>query len=457
MKFKFLSMLTIASALFCSCSEETPGIGQSIYENELIDAQSTAYQVETTTQRLDSIYSRMSTAYLGKYTDKEFGNFAANFITQINCPENFRLDNLVSIDSVYLELFYDKYYGDSLAAMKLAVDTLSHKIENQNSDKALHYTNFNPDDYYNKQNKPLAEKIFTPVDLSVKDSLRALSSYQKNVTIYLGDDFGKHLTDKYKSSNGSFFKDADTFNNNVLKGFYVHITQGEGAMLYINNIALQMRINYHVKSSTQQDSLVHRYVMMVGTREVYMSTQFANNTPDYMLENDTKTYLRSPAGLYTEVKLKDLQAMYDKHYAKDTLNAASLSFLRYRNDKDVVNPPYVLLVRKSEINRFFEQDKVADNKTSFLATYDSSTNSYTFSKLNRLLSVLFEEIKNNGGKVKADSNMDKLVLLPVTVTETVNSNNQKTIIAVNHDLEVTSTAFDKGSVKMNLIYTTPRK
>lgn len=56
-------------------------------------------------------------------------------------------------------------------------------------------------------------------------------------------------------------------------------------------------------------------------------------------------------------------------------------------------PGTLLMVRKSEMKDFFENNKVHDNKTTFLATYDSNSNSYSFSKLNRLISYIFSEIR----------------------------------------------------------------
>ena len=99
------------------------------------------------------------------------------------------------------------------------------------------------------------------------------------------------------------------------------------------------------------------------------------------LVNDTKcTYLKTPAGLCTEVTLP-IDSMYKIH-KNDTLNSISVSFQKL---KDQSNTPFkmgtpgtLLMVRKSEMKDFFENNKVHDNKTTFLATYDSNSNSYSF-------------------------------------------------------------------------------
>ena len=100
---------------------------------------------------------------------------------------------------------------------------------------------------------------------------------------------------------------------------------------------------------------------------------------------------------------------------------------------------------------FFEKNKTYDNETSFLGTYDSSTNSYTFSKLNRLISHIFTE-KRQGNN---DADRDVVVLIPVT-TETDTEGN---IIGVSHDMEVNAARLFGGEdgerLKMEVIYTRP--
>lgn len=113
------------------------------------------------------------------------------------------------------------------------------------------------------------------------------------------------------------------------------------------------------------------------------------------------------------------------------------------------------MVRKGDMETFFEQNKTYDNKTSFLGTYNSSTNSYTFSKLNRLISNIFSEIRA-GENDTEDRN--KVMLIPVT-TETDTEGN---IIGVSHDMEINAARLFGGEdseeeLKIEIIYTNPTK
>ncbi len=56
-------------------------------------------------------------------------------------------------------------------------------------------------------------------------------------------------------------------------------------------------------------------------------------------------------------------------------------------------PQYVLMVRKKDMFSFFEENKIIDNKTSFLSSYSSSNNTYTFTNIAPLITYCIEERK----------------------------------------------------------------
>lgn len=68
MKLKFLAAIGFAAILY-SCDDTTTGIGDFVAENDGIEAFSDSYDISTRTILLDSIFSRTSSAYLGKFTD----------------------------------------------------------------------------------------------------------------------------------------------------------------------------------------------------------------------------------------------------------------------------------------------------------------------------------------------------------------------------------------------------
>ena len=209
--------------------------------------------------------------------------------------------------------------------------------------------------------------------------------------------------------------------------------------------------------------MAHDSSILAASKEVLMSTKMENDEKlkemaDSENDNYNKfTYLKTPAGLCTEVNIP-IEDIYSKH-SNDTINSVTLSIKKYRYSGSEENSEYemgipqnVLLVRKGDYENFFENNKTYDNKTSFLGTYSSNTNSYTFSKLNRLISQVFSEIRTGENN---NEDRDKVLLIPVT-TETDTEGN---IIGVSHDMEVNAARLfggEKGEeLSIDIVYTRP--
>lgn len=484
MKLKFWAAIgLLTAATLYSCDDETTGIGQFVADEDFILAKSDSYTVSTESYLLDSVYSRSNTAYLGKFTDEGYGTFTSDFLVQINCPENFQLpDRLQSIDEATLGLYYTSYFGDSLATLRVQVDTLTTAIQDNGLDKNFYYTNLDPTRFYNPQSLPLATKDYTAYDKTVSDSLYNTSDYYPHVSIDLGKAFCDNFKSKYDYSieeNGvtvhPYFKDAESFINNVLKGFYVHVTNGEGSVLYISDIYLHLTVSYLGRNSADTaDSLYTGVVPMTATKEVFMSTRFQNSGLQNLVKDPTRTYLKTPAGLCTKVTLP-LETIYEDHKS-DTLNSISLSFEKMRDQSSspykMGTPTTLLMIRAKDMKSFFENNEVNDNRTSFLSTYSSTNNAYSFSQLNRLIANIFSEIRPEIEKGeteweqwKADNpDWDKVLLIPVSTETDANSN----VIGVDNDLSVNSAMLIGGKdlnestdedqkIQMNIIYTQPQQ
>ena len=474
MKLKFLVAISCAAMLY-GCDDSTLGIGDFVAENDKINAYSTTFQVETKTVSIDGgtgkgIYSRTSHAYLGKYTDPDFGLFTADFITQVNCPEGFRFpETLLGIEETSLHLYYSTYYGDPVAPMKVGVNFIKDdaNITDDGSDPNLYYTSYNPNDY--ADNEIVATKNYTAKDLSVSDSIRNSSGYYPSVDINMDgkkpikingktyESFSKYLFEAYQNNNGNF-DDAETFINNVLKGFYVHTINGEGSVLYIGDIWLRTKIKYTIRNKANTaDSIVYSQRVFPATKEVFMSTRIENDSKLEELKNEKgHTYLKTPAGLCTEVTLP-IEDMHDE-VGKDTLNSVTLKFTKFKDAEDdnsgfkMGTPQYLLMVRADEMIKFFEEGKIPDNRSSFISEYNKSVNGYRFSSLNRLISKIFNEKDNSSA-----DNKNKVLLVPVKIDK---DNNGK-IISVTHDLEINSAklfgGIDGEKINMEVIYTRPAK
>ena len=105
----------------------------------------------------------------------------------------------------------------------------------------------------------------------------------------------------------------------------------------------------------------------------------------------------------------------------------------------------MLMVRKSEMHKFFLKNKVNDNVTSFLATFDASNNQYAYSNIASLLKTCMREyeegIQQDSDWESKNPDWNKVVLIPVTVT--TNSNSQ--IVKLVHDISISSIRLRGGT------------
>ena len=451
MKIKYLCALLLA-ALTYSCDDTTPGIGDTtIPDGDHIQAGGKIYDVTTRSILADSVYARTSTAYLGRYTDPQFGEFTSDFIAQFNCTDDFEFPEAVQeITGLTLFVQYTKFFGDSLNSMRMRIDTLDKVIPE--GDLNTFYTNVNPDNYYNENAKPIAEKAYSAggTDAHLTDTL---SSRYYTQTIKLPTNLGKFMYEKYKEDKNNY-KNADAFIKNVLKGIYVRCTHGDGTILYIDNLDLRMHFSRLIKSSSNKlDSLVNTFADFAATKEVIQANRFQNSERlKELVDKDNCTYIKTPAGIYTEATLP-VDEIYEAHQ-NDTLNAATLSFTRF-NEKNNSSfamgiPQYLLMVRKKEMYSFFEENKITDNISSFITSFTSNSNKYTFSNIAQLITHCIEEKKKGEAGdpdwVKKNPDWNKVVLI------------NNSIIGVSNNLDMESAELKGGTkagneLKMQIIYT----
>ena len=462
MKLKYL-YIGLLSALIYSCDDATTGIGDStIAAGDSISAGVSVYDVYTRSILADSVYARTSTAYLGKYTDPHFGEFSADFITQFNCTDNFEFpETIQEITSINMRMFYDNYFGDSLNAMRMQIDTLDKVIPEKKL--STFYTSVDPTQYYNENSNPVARKAFAARGASASDTTivnydsfgnpTSYSYYWQDVKLPL--TLGQHMFNKYKEDKNNY-KNAETFIKNVLKGFYVHCTHGDGTILYINDMQLHLNFKYLIESSSGKvDSLVNGSTIFAATKEVIQANHFQNSDRlKELVEEKDYTYLKTPAGIFTEVTLP-IEEIAEMHM-RDTLNAASITFTRH-NEKSESKypmgiPQTLLMVRKCDMHKFFEKNETYDDQTSFIAQYVGSSetaNTYSFPNISPLITQCINEKQAS----KNDADWNKVVLIPVK-TET---DSNGSIIGLKSNLDMESACLvggEKNPIKMQILYTT---
>lgn len=478
MNIKYWASLALASFFLVSCDDTTDNIGSSLIDNvDKLHITTDTFTVSTRSIVADSVLSRNMTGYLGKVRDPETGAYlSSSFMTQFYSPENFSFPDKDSIqsrdelgevmaDSCDIRLYYNGFYGDSLATMKMSVYELTKPVEEQK----YFYSNFNPEKEYINGNENKTNKVYTLVDLNVDEKTRYSKDYMPAIRISLDKEYGTKILKAYYD-NPNAFKNAYSFIHDVMPGFYFKSVGGLGSMAYISlsqlNVYFRHKTTTTASDGTKRDTIITSVGAFPGTEEVLQTTTVSNDksTLQKLVSDNSCTYLKSPAGIFTEMRIP-VKGIVEKQYIgedgkiyshkNDTINSAKVVLTRINNAQDseytLAIPQTLLILPKADMYSFFEKKKVADYKTSFLATYNSSTNTYTFNNIGGLVKYLYE----NGDRTKAD--WDKVVIIPVKTTYNTTSTT-KELIAVNHDMSLTSTRLvggpesKYGDIKISVIY-----
>ena len=469
MKAKFL-WIVLAAAALGACDDNTANLG--IYEDsDKITSSYTQVQMKTTTIRVDSIPAVNGTCYLGQVTDPETNTrIKADFLTQFHTMENYKLpkksqmrqdqNGKVVADSIEIRLYFNDFYGDSTNVMKMNVyelDTLN-VIEEGKS----YYTNLNLQQFINPNRKnPIAQKVFTPRDYTESEGTLNGSNYYPNIRVKLPAEYGSFILNKYYE-NPESFKNSYEFIHHVCPGFYFNLTQGDGTMLYLDVSAMDIYFTY-----TDNDSVQAGVTRFSATGEVIQGNQIDVDGVDELLQSSLQsshTYIKTPAGLYTQLELP-IDEIY-KNHENDSVSNVKITMNRY-NDFNTSNyalgiPQTLLLVRKQDMNSFFEQKKSVDNITSYTTTFN--VNQYAFSNIARLISYCKQEkirgMKESGLSEaeweKQNPDWNKAVLIPVTTSNSQSSSSSSSSSSKMYllDMKLNSIRLvgENQSISVNVIY-----
>ena len=244
------------------------------------------------------------------------------------------------------------------------------------------------------------------------------------------------------------------FARDICPGFFFELTDGYGFHAAITDIGL--RIYFDI---TRPDSAYQASIVLAGTNEVMQTVRITNVKAQ--LQNLAKegdhTYLKTPAGLFTEVTLP-VQDIWKGHEG-DSLLAARITFQRLQreqaDERSFGTPASLLMVMKDSLSSYFENKNLPDNRSSYLTTYSSSYNTYTFANISNLISKLWKMRAQHVAKDPTwnDPTSDhyKVVLVPVSYGTSSTSTSP---IWVGHDLSLTSTRLVGGTtpINMNVVY-----
>ena len=297
---------------------------------------------------------------------------------------------------------------------------------------------------------------------------------------------------KLSKEHPEYFKNSKAFIENVFKGVYIKSDYGDGTVLYVDRVDLQMKYQFYVIDTAtnvpykrkqagfeNEDSTAHTWrTEFASTKEVIQANQFLNSDKIQKLAaEDEHTYIKSPAGIFTEAELP-----YDDIYQKlanDTLNAVKLTFTNYNKQDSPYEfsmsaPSNVLLLRKVDFKSFFEENKLPDNITSYTVKHNNvATNQYTFNNIARLVTTCIqgkdaamkkakEEAGDKWNQEEWEKDWRTVYLIPVSITyDTTSSSTSSTMTGIQNDLQPGYAMLKGGpkgeALKLEVTYTTFNK
>ncbi|MBQ9224083.1 MAG: DUF4270 domain-containing protein [Prevotella sp.] len=477
MKTRSLAALLLLITILTACDDTTESIGASLTDNmDHLQITTDTFSITTRSVVADSVLSRNTIGYLGKIKDPETGAYiTGDFMMQFNTLEDYffptkdsieskdELGN-VYVDSCEIRLYYDDFYGDSLAAMKLSVYELAKPYEEGQN----YYSNYDPfEQGYIREDGIVKSKMYALTNMGLSDSLRKSSSYSPNIRIPLNDpytdkdgktykNYGTYILQKYYE-NPEITKNSYNFIHQICPGFYVKIQEGLGSMATIYNSQLNLYFRYrskYTRDNTTKDTIYVGTTTFAGTEEVLQHTHITNDkqTISTLAADNSCTYLKTPAGIFTEMTLPVDEIVYN--HENDTLNTAKITLSRINNnthgDYTLSTPSTLLIVEKDSMYTFFESNKIADNKLTYLSTF--ANNGYTFNNISALIRHMAEAkekgLQSNPNWLALHPDWNKVVLVPVS-TEYVTVGQNQVLAKVSHDMSMTSTRLVGGSANPN--------
>lgn len=464
---RLLTVLVIAALTFAACDDTTEGIGGSITNKiDNINISNSAFNVTTKSIVADSVLSRNNTGLIGKMKDPQTGNYVkGDYMTQLSVLPTFSVDTLdyikqanngsIEADSCYLLVSYNASYGDTIAPMKVTAYEMTRPM----SENKEYYSNYDAfkEGWVSENNQHWSSNYNLSNTSDVKNFKIYLNKkYKKDGKTY--KNYGSYIMQTY-AEHPEYFKTNFKFLHNVCPGFYIKNVGGTGNMAKIWNTELIFYWTRHKTINKDSTAVSIGYNRFDGTEEVLQLNKIENDTENLKKlaskDQEKCTYLKSPAGIFTEVTLPIEDIM--KGHEKDTLNTATISFPRLNNENEdnpynFATPSTILMVQKDSLQSFFEKSKLADSRTSYTASYSSTgtyKNAYTFQNIANLVSAMYK----NKGK---GENWNKVVLVPVNVITTTQG--YTTVISkINHDMSLASTRLIVGTDDPNKDYTTDQK
>lgn len=418
-RIALLPLIAVMLLPFTSCEDSVSTAGGSLVQDEVEIIIDENFSVSGRSVSNSLVQSRTVLQLLGNIDAKGYGSLKSDIVCQYMPAASLVTDGVTSetIDSVKLVLamFKDGFAGDSVVPMGLSVYELNRTLPSPI------YSDFDPEDYYDPADKIGSTVYSALIDGSKEVGVDNSGSVFKEIRVKLPREFGVKLFECYKSSP-QIFSDPQAFAQ-WFPGLYIANSFGSGRVTrVISNI---INVYYHsVKPipDTTRDTVIPA----VGSYLAVTPEIITNNNISYSMAPSLsdevaagKTLLVAPLGYDVEFTFPASEIL--RRYKAQGGNMSVINSLTFslpaktiENNYGLTPPPYILMVKKKDKEKFFTGRQVNDNVSSFYASYNTATKSYDFGSMR---DYILDIVK----KGEASAEDEEFVICPAMVSFYVNS------------------------------------
>lgn len=454
---KLISAITAAFCIIVSssCSDSLSEIGASTrpYTDGITISVDT-FNVPIQTVFRDSVYIRTGYPLLGSLNDPYYGKLEASYLAQFYANEETSMnihttsnnqdsllfdilktslvqelekqepgqwaplsmytsnfDSLVNntIDSMTIRIYYESYYGDSLAPMQLSIYSLNSNVDFDALSESEFYSNNTFQQMYSKKNV-LGRKSFTAANRELNESDRNASDYMDYIEVKLSDEykdqFLRYAVHAALALDGKVAKEAPNYPKHVniftdqsalrsswLSGVCVKPTFGDGVVINVYYTAIYFFYSSFHRYADDKGTLLRNSADDGDSTYVTKHVKYIAVTPDVtqltglnfidehkgerLAEKDT-AYITSPLGYYSTIDLpvgKIINRMMSDPLRNDSsyfLKDATFYLKAYKPTYSTLaknTAPTLLMVQLDSINTFFEEGTMPNRRTSCYASF----------------------------------------------------------------------------------------
>lgn len=411
---RFLTALIIPAIMLIAC-DNTTNIGSSLVENQLEIVVDSTFSLTGRSVENKRIQSRTITQILGAINAKEYGSFSSDFVTQFMPAAsidtaNVQVENIDSL-RVFLGIPNTDIIGDSLIPMGLSVYPLIKQLPSPI------YSDFDPEGYYDP-NQMIQSTIYKCNYMADTDTAQVANV---NYVIFgLPKSLAQRLFSLYKE-NPANYATPENFAK-VFPGLYITNSYGSGRVVRIAQTVMRLYYHKNFVNTNGNDTTV-RYV---GYYYAVQPEVISNNIIRYDMSESLKQKVEEGQNIVVAPAGRDIEIDFPAREIIDTYksqagNMSVINTLTFsipakeiENTYNMQPPSAMLMILSRDKDKFFIENQITDDVTSFLATYNSTTKTYDFSGMRAYMMDLLK--KDN--ITSADYTF---TLTPVTLETTTNA------------------------------------